>query len=367
MSELLKLRREQLSPPGDDIQETIEAIGMSQKELAERLDRPKEKINDLIKGREPITMKTAIGLERVLGIPKSFWLNREQKYREQLADIEQEEFLETCAEWARKFPLAVMKKLSWLSNTRDQKQLVNELLSFFGIANPERWDHIYIQQREVSVAFRASLAHVAEPEALSVWLRKGQLDAQNTAIPEFNKSAFKKSLTKARELAYLQPDDFANQLQDLCFSCGVALIYTPKLPKAPISGATRWLGSNPIIQLSDRYKTNDRFWFTFFHEAGHILLHGKKDVFLEGLDVNNTNQEKEMEADEFAANWLIPAPEYTRMLTEVKTTDDLEIFANEIKMHPGVIIGRLQHEGTIHYSQFNEYKVKIELFESHES
>lgn len=362
MNDVLKLRRVQLSPPGDDIQETIDAIGMSQKELAERMDRPKEKINSLIKGNEPLTMTTAIGLERVLGIPKSFWLNREREYREQLADIEAEEFLEKCKTWLKPFPIREMKKLGWLSNTQDKNQLSDELLKFFGVANPERWNHIYVQEKEVAVAFRASLAHTSSPEALSVWLRKGQLEAQKVRLPEFNKTKFRTALKEARQIAFKQPQDFAEQLKDLCASCGVHLVVTPKLPKAAISGATKWEGDNPLIQLSDRYKTNDRFWFTFFHEAGHILLHGKKEIFLDGLDTNNADLEKEAEADQFAADQLIPRADYARMMTEVQTTKDLERFAKEIQMHPGIIIGRLQHEEVIHFSQFNEYKEKIELF-----
>lgn len=364
MSDLLTLRREQLSPPGDDIQEAIDSLSMSQKELAERMGKPKEKINDLIKGREPITMKTAIRLERVLGTPKSYWLNREQEYREQLADIELQEFFEECVEWAKNFPLSSMKKLGWIPEIKDKNEVCNALLQFFGVATPERWNYIYVQQREISVAFRASLAHVASPEALSVWLRKGQLDAQKLKLPPFNKAGFKSALEEARNLACLQPNDFSIQLQEICHKSGVALVYTPKLAKAPISGATRWIGSNPIIQLSDRYKTNDRFWFTFFHEAGHILKHGKKEVFLDGLDTSNTDIYKEKEADQFAADCLIPRGMYEQMLIEVRTTSDLEQFADNIKMHPGIIIGRLQHEGVIHYSQFNEYKERIELFDS---
>lgn len=364
MSDLLNLRRELLTPPGDDIQETIDAIGMSQKELAERMDRPKEKINDLIKGREPVTMKTAISLERVLGIPKTYWLTREQEYREQLADIETEEFLDSCIQWAKKFPLSVMKKMGWLSNTADKKQTCNELLQFFGIATPERWDYIYVQQKEVAVAFRASLAHVSAPEALSVWLRKGQLDMQQSKLPKYDKLAFKNKINDARDLAYMQPPNFATELQRICNQCGVALVYTPNLPKAPISGAARWIGANPLIQLSDRYKTNDRFWFTFFHEAGHILKHGKKKIFLEGLDTSNTDMAMEAEADQFAADCLIPHQEYRRMLDEVTTTEDLEAFADEIKMHPGIVIGRLQYEEKINFSQFNEYKIKINLFDN---
>ncbi|MBN2435995.1 MAG: helix-turn-helix domain-containing protein, partial [Spirochaetes bacterium] len=120
----LQLQKELLSPPGDTIQETIDTIGMSQAELAERIGRPKEKLNDIIKGREPITLKTAILLERVLGIPVSFWMEREREYREKKARIEQQEFLEKNINWLEFFPVRELKNWGWLPDTRIKSELV---------------------------------------------------------------------------------------------------------------------------------------------------------------------------------------------------------------------------------------------------
>lgn len=91
MSFSLPLDRTLLSPPGDTIQETLDAIGMTQAELSARMGRPKEKVNELIKGNAPLTMDTAIKLERVLDIPVHFWIKRESAYRETLARIEERE------------------------------------------------------------------------------------------------------------------------------------------------------------------------------------------------------------------------------------------------------------------------------------
>ena len=361
----IKLKKQLLSPPGDTIQETIDFMGMSQAELAERLARPKEKINDIIKGREPISTETAFRLEKVLGIPASFWMERERNYRHQLYEIDQEEKLTRQADWLKNFPLAEMKKRGYLSNTRNKTTLIQELLHFFGIASTSAWENIYVR-KEVSVAFRISLAHTKNPYAISVWLRQGELEAQKLETAAYSKPAFKKALEKVKQLIFEFPDDFANQLQDICAQAGVAVTYVPTLPKAPISGASRWFHGKPLIQLSDRYKTDDRFWFTFFHEAGHILLHGKKDVFLEDvMDKRKTDWKKEKEANRFAANALLPK----KHLTELKQAMPLSLlkikaYAHSFKTSPGIIVGRLQNEKMMEWNVGNGLKRKVNLFVS---
>lgn len=362
MNDLLTLERELLSPPGDTIQESLDELGMSQAELAERIGRPKEKVNDIIRGREVISTPTAHKLEKALGIPASFWLNRESEYRRQLYEIEQKEFLQTCIDWLKAFPIREMKKLGLLPNQREKAVLADALLSFFGVASPKEWSRIYVEQ-EVSVAFRISLANTQNPEAISVWLRMAELGAKKLRLEDYDKGKFKKSLADIKELAFQHPEDFAERLQALCADCGVAVVYVPKLPKAPISGATRWFRGKPLIMLSGRYKTNDHFWFTFFHEAGHILLHGKKDIFLESVEGTAEDQQKEEEANDFAMKWLLPEDELNEVLEAVPlTTDRILAFAQKFRTPAGVIIGQLQHKKYINYSDGNHLRTKVDLF-----
>lgn len=351
-----------ISPPGDTIQETIDAIGMSQTELAERMGRPKEKINDIIKGREPITTNTAFQLEKVLGIPASFWINREKEYRKTLYELEQEEFLEQCRGWLNKFPIKEMKKYNWLPETSQVHVLTNALLRFFSVASPDEWKNIYINS-EVSAAFRISLANTSNPYSISAWLRMGELELKNLNIEAFDKKKFKDSLQDIKELAFASPPDFASKLQQICASSGVAVVYTPNLPKAPISGATRWVYNTPLIQLSGRYKTNDHFWFTFFHEAGHILEHGKKDIFLEDVEGTPIDKQKEHEADKFASEWLLTEDQLNEVIANRPLSENKIIeFSKRFRTLPGIIIGRLQHKGLIHHSVGNRLRIKVELF-----
>ncbi len=362
MATALEIAKSLLSPPGDTIQEHIDFIGMSQAELAERMGRPKEKINDVIKGREPITTATAFQLEKVLGITASFWLNREKTYRKELYELEQKEELEKEIDWLSEFPVNEMRKFGWLPDTKEKHVLVDSLLKFFCVASTDEWKRIYVDE-EVSVAFRVSLAQTQSPHAISAWLRMGEIQSKDIAISEFDKKKFKEALSEIKELAFLMPDDFTQQLKSICAKCGVAVVFTQNLPKAPISGATRWFHNKPIIQLSGRFKSNDHFWFTLLHEAAHIILHGKKDIFLENVKGTEVDQEKEEEANVFAAKFLLTDSELQEIINAAPLTEEMiHEFAEKFRTPSGVIIGRLQFLKLIPFSMGNGFRQKIDLF-----
>jgi addiction module HigA family antidote len=362
MATNLEIAKSLLSPPGDTIQEHIDFIGMNQAELAERMGRAKEKINDIIKGREPVTTATAFQLEKVLGIPASFWLNREKSYRKELYELEQQEKLEKEKGWVSAFPINAMQKFGWLPETKEINVLADHLLKFFSVASAEEWKRIYVDKK-VSVAFRVSLEHTQNPYAISAWLRRGEIQAQNTTLEMFDKKKFRATMAEIKELAYLVPTDYPQQLQALCARCGVSVVFTQNLPKAPISGASRWYHGKPIIQLSGRYKTNDHFWFTFFHEAAHIILHGKKDIFLENVAGTEMDQHKEDEANTFAAKILLNESELKEIVDSNSfKPESILAFSKKFRTPPGVIVGRLQHLNHIPYNMGNALRQKVILF-----
>lgn len=356
----LPLDRSFLSPPGDTIQESIDALGMTQSELAARMGRPKEKINELIKGKAPLTMDTAIMLERVLGIPVQFWTNRENAYREALARIEEKEALERDINWLDHFPLKALFQRGITSSARKSTETLRELLLFFGFAGSEQWHQYYLNVSE-ETSFRISLKNTANPGAVSVWLRLGEKALYARQGAAYNPKAFRAALKDFRELARTQPDNFQESIAKIAGACGVSVVFTPCLPGAKISGAARWIGATPLIQLSDLYKTNDQFWFSFFHETCHILEHGKKEVFLEKLNGAILNEEKEQEANAFAAHTLIPAHLYERWISRYTYFDEkiIKAFAAEAGIHPGIVVGRLQFDGKLQAAFQNGLKVEV--------
>ena len=148
----------------------------------------------------------------------------------------------------------------------------------------------------------------------------------------------------------------------MCSNAGVAVVFVSELPDIHLSGATRWLNSQKaMIILTLRHKSDDHLWFSFFHEVGHILLHKKNNVFIDELKSYSDISEKE--ANRFSANFLIPEKEYRDFKEKINRISRAAIleFSNRIGIAPGIIVGRLQHDGIIDYSFHNRLKRKFIL------
>lgn len=288
--------------PGETLEEKLQEMDMGPKEFAVRTGKPERTIIAIIKGESSITPDMAVQFENVTKIPAHFWINHQRSYDEYIARVKYKESIAGFTEWAKKFPLKVLIEKGWLKSVSSIEEQTMELLYFFSVSSPEAWYNYYFKQ-ELKVAFRISLEQTNEPYAISAWLRKGELQAAELPTNPYSVKTFKELLLQAKTLMAEQSDDFFQLLQEICLNAGVKVAYTPCLPKAPISGSTRWLNDTPLIQLTGRNNINDSFWFTFFHEAGHILLHGKKDIFLENIEYPDRDNEKEQEADDFAINW----------------------------------------------------------------
>ncbi len=348
-----------VSPPGETLQEILEEKGMSQAELAERTGRPKKTINEIIKGKAAITPETAIQFERVLGTPASFWNTREQNYREWLARLDERETLEEYLPWMKKFPLRAMIALRWISAQDDPIKQLEELLNYLGVASPLQWQTIL-----QGTQWRQSPTFAADPAAVSVWLRQGEIQSAKIPCAPYDETSFRETLNQIRGLTIQPPEDFIYPMIRLCAQAGVAVVFVQEIPGTRTCGATRWLSSTKaMIMLSLRYKTDDHLWFTFFHEAAHILLHGKREVFLEDdEDVSEDVRRKEEEADRFAADFLIPSGELGRLhpTGEHYSHEDIVRFAHHLGISPGIVVGRLQHEGILPPQNFNKLKRRFE-------
>lgn len=346
-----------VSPPGETLLETLEVIGMTQAALAERTGRPRKTINQIIRGKTSVTPETALQLERVLGVPASFWNNREQQYQESLVRTQERKELTSHVGWLDRIPIKEMIALGWIQSFDDEVDQLVEVIEFFGVTSPTQWESLWL---EGAVAFRQSPAFESDPGAVSAWLRKGELDAQDIDCQPYSEEAFMEALWAIRELTTEPPEVFVPEMRALCAQSGVAAVFVPELPKTSTSGVTRWLSSSKaLIQLSIRYKADDHLWFTFFHEAGHILLHGKRDVFLED---GEEKDEKEKQADRFAADFLIPPEEFVRFEPTARhySKSDVTRFANRIGSAPGIVVGRLQKEGLIPFTHLNGLKRSLD-------
>ena len=334
---------------------------MGPKEFAVRTGKPEKTISNVLAGSSSITPEMAVLFEDVLHIPAEFWLNRQKQFNEALARQKRVESLNKAIEWVKIFPYPDMARLGWVNSTRNQEEKVKNIFQFFSIATPESFYDYYFMKK-LKVSFRISLANTRKPYAFAAWLRQVELKAAELDAKKYNPKKFESSLNDIKKIMARHPKDFFLQLQQICLDAGVKVVYTPCLPGATVHGSTRWIGDTPLIQLSARYKQNDIFWFTFFHEAAHILKHGKKIVTLENVDYPDQDKEKEKEADAFAIHWTLSEEQEKQVLNSNYSDDDTIImFARKFNTHPAIIIGRLHHKKIIPYSSGRHFIKPINL------
>lgn len=344
-------RPDNVSPPGASLLDTLEALGMTQADLAARMGRPKKTINEIVKGKAIITAQTALQLEKVLGVPASFWTNRERVYQEYLARRKDDSTLATFAAWAKRYPIAEMVKREWIPAVFESLDRARELLRFFGVATPTQLEAAF-----GDIRFRKSPKSRLEP--LQVWLRRGVIEAQEISCEPFDAEKFEAVLTEARGWTLLAPEDFRQRVVTGCAGAGVAVVFVPELPGCGVHGATRWLlPTKAILQLCLFRKSHDQLVFTFFHEAEHILRHNKRQTFVEtgGLD----KDPDEVDANLRAGERLIPQAALNAFLKEQGgrvSSERVRQFAASIGICPGIVVGRLQHDGVIPFAHLNQMK-----------
>ncbi|MBC8490411.1 MAG: helix-turn-helix domain-containing protein [Bacteroidetes bacterium] len=356
-------------PPGDTLLEILESKDMMQTEFAKRVGITTKTVNEIIKGKAPITPENALKFERVTGIPASFWNNYERIYREFLENTREKNNLAKNLAWLKNFPLKEMIEYSYIPEDKEKVDTLSNILNFFGIASPDQWENVWIKMTD-KLAFRQSRKFQPDNFALSAWLRKGQIESYNYECKPFNKDAFLKALESIRHLTKEHPKVFTKQMMQFCANAGVALILVPELPKTRVNGVAYWINKDKaLIQMSLYNKYADIFWFSFFHEAGHLLKHGKTEWFIDiageviyrGGDSKSIVHEdkKEKEADKFASDFLIPFTKYGKFISDGSFSDySIKAFAESIGISFGIVVGRLQHDNYIPYSRGNRLRIK---------
>ena len=354
------------SAPGDTIVDILEERGISKSTFSDRMCFSAQQTKDLIEGRSTITIAVARNLSTILGASVEFWMSRDHLYRQAASKLREEE-----KEWVRRLPLSDMVKFRWLTTTPLPTEEFKACLDFFGVPSIREWTEHYTDQIEVA-AFRTSPSFVSKYGADAAWLRQGELEAQKVECHPWNPEGFLESLSEIRKLTREKdPAKFIPALRQICSRNGVAAVVVRAPSGCRASGATRFItAEKAILQLSFRFLRDDQFWFTVFHEAGHLLFHGKQRFFsselnkqkswiLEGKDVTQ-EEDEEREANDFAANVLIP-PEFQSELSSLSTNPRSVIkFARKVGVSPGIVVGQLQHAELIGYGQLNGLKRQYE-------
>ena len=344
-------------PPGLVLGERLEAHGVSQAEFARRCGRSPKLISEIIAGKAPIEPRTAIQFEKVLGVHASIWLGIENEYRLHLTRAAEAAEAKAASKWAASFPITELVSRGIIGDPRPAWKAVSDLLSFFGVASVDAWQTKY---QAATVAYRHSPSFESDRFALAAWLRTAELAAEKQTCAEYRKPEFITALSQIRQMTRRPIRDAIEDSRRLCNDVGVALVLVKPFSKTRLSGAAWWPSPRrPVIALSLRHMTDDHLWFSLFHEAAHILLHDKKNVFLEGPRSDESNLENE--ANEWTADFLIPGDDWQRFTaTGALDRESIRNFADEQGIAASIVVGRLQHTKLLPWNNLNDQKVRLE-------
>jgi len=328
--------------PGETVRETLDVLGVSQSELSLRTGLAEKTISEILNGKNPITPETALKFERALGISKMGLINMQAQYDADLLRIKESKRLEDETTYLEKFTCYLeLAKYKYVKKTRNRVEKVEELLRFFEV------DSLTSVKQVLPVAFRKLDTKKVNKESLAAWLKIGRLEASKINPEDFDLEKLREKLEDMRKLTTQDAKEYSQKLVDLCAECGIALVYTPYLKKTYVNGATRWITpKRALIQLSLRHAYADIFWFTFFHEIGHLIKHSKKYTFINFE--NEQDSELEKEADQFAKKMLIPSSaqfsKFMEGLTKNNLASRIKEFADKNGVAPGIVAGRIGKE-----------------------
>lgn len=340
------------TPPGSTIKEQLENRGMSQKEFASRMGMSEKHISHLVNGEVQLTPDVANRLEMVLGLPANFWNNLEAIYRDKLAKVEVENSMDSDSKMIKKFPYKEMADNGWVPATRKTTEKVIALRKFFEVIELNRLTGNLVP----GIACRRLAITEKSDYALIVWAQKAKLEARDSEVSSINLDLLSKHLLQIRKMTIMDPSEFCSKLVKTLADCGIALIFLPHMSSSFLHGATFYDKNKIVIGMTVRGKDADKFWFSLFHEIGHILLGH--------LSQGSTSEEDEVKADEFAKEHLIPSKQYEQFVTRnCFNKTDIISFAKQIDIAPGIVVGRLQKDGYIDFSWHNDLKTKYEISE----
>ena len=333
-------------PPGATIRELLNDRGMSQKEFAARMDMSQKHVSRLVNGEVQLTIDTARKLELVLGVPASFWSKLEAHYRDQLAKVVEENEMDEDIDISKKFPYREMMHHGWIPTTRRPTERVRYLRQFFEVVRLS----LVREGLVPCVAYRKKTA--GEDVALWAWAQKARLEARKVTVCPINIALLEEKIPSVRSMTLQDPEEFCPKLMSTLAECGIALVLLPHLPGTGVQGATFYDGRKIVCAMTVRGKDADRFWFSLFHELGHVIC-GHLSTS------QGTTDGQEREADCFARDHLIPADaiqpfECAGMFEE----EDILAFASEVGIAPGIVVGRLQNDRKLRYDQLSWLKEK---------
>lgn len=321
--------------------------------LSKLLGCTPEVASQLLSG-DPVAVKNhATQLAATVGGTRSFWAKRATEYTSQL---ESPSYKERLARWHASFPAASISKLGW-SGPNDVTT-PEGALQYFGAENLDIC-HAKLSKLTDTATLRTSNRLTSKALGLAAWLFEGTRRAEAIPTSPWSERRFIDAIGQIRTLTRTRtPATFLPKLTNICASAGVAFVLLRAIPECKASGATlRISDSKRLLLLSARFLADDQFWFSFFHEAAHLILHQNEST-IDHAKAELT--EAEREANELAASMMM-TKETREQLQHIELNKHaIRNLALQSGLSPGIIVGQLQHLDRLHHAtKLNRLKARF--------
>lgn len=345
---------EWISPPGDTIVSILEQRELSIEEFADRVGLSERSAQQIIDGKRPIDRDLAHRLAATLGATQKFWIAREHDYRASMSPPKNGR-VDTIAQLIAKLPIRDMQSFGWIKPAQSDDAKIYACLEFFDVSTFGQWQGRY-ENAFQEAAYRRSTVHRSCEIATTAWLRQGEIETQEETVAAWNPGLLEARLAPLRRLTWFKsPALFLPKVKALLAEAGVKFAIVRAPTGCTASGAVRVLPDDtPHIQLSFRFLADDQFWFSLFHEIGHLLLHFDLMPIIE--NPGEKESDIEMEADEFAGDTIVPTEFHEELHNLPASRFPIIAFAKKVGIAPGLIVGRMQHDGLLRYNQMQHLK-----------
>lgn len=343
--------------PGKYIKEAIEELEMSQHEFAARVGVTDKYLSTLINGDAKINFDIASKLSKMFGTSLIVWTNLQTNYDVYQAELLRNDELKQEIEIFKLIDSKFLFMKEIFEKNDNLEERIQKLRQALPVANLSN-----LQKTDLFSFYRISgCKNESEYSAWivnsNVWLSLALVEAKKVDTPKFDEKKLRQSMTFIRNMTINISDDYDVLLKKTLLTCGVNLVIMPYLKKSRINGLVRWMPEldNVVVALNGKGQYFDTFWFTLFHELGHVFQKVKRRMIVDGID-----EELEDDANQFARNELIPNDKYSAFISNFKhSTEEVIEFSQEIGVHPGIVVGRLHNDKISGFDKMNNLRQKV--------
>lgn len=353
--------------PGYYIKDIIEDMEITQEEFAKRLGVSGKTISKLLAGAIPLSNDIAIQLSRMLGTSVNVWLKLQSTYDEKALEIEKRKKEDSEISIVSLIDYTYFTKYKLVTAAKNKSEQVKNLCKYLCIA-----DLNILSKKDFLLNYRVATTTLNEKNAINsrIWIQVAINCGKLNDTQPFNSKLLISYLPEIRSMTIQKPESFLPRLKQIFDECGVSFVLLPHLKNSGINGAVKWINSDKVIlALNDRRNYADTFWFSLFHEIKHVLQQKIKLLIVstnKKEEITEIDNELEQDADKFAQDYLIPKQDYIEFIGYNNFSRANVInFANKINIHPGIVVGRLQIDGFINFSNLNDLKEKYAIVFKH--